>query len=135
MLAQMNYMFLMVFSFAGFSALLSCFKLFKFLSINRRMNTLWITLQVGTLGHAVVVVVVVVVVVFSVSLLLFLYVLVACRGQKAAYDIAIFCIGFGIVVFGFGFCGYLLFGHLALEFHSIPASTSSVARFMLGTCG
>jgi hypothetical protein len=42
----MSYDWIVVFSFAGFSALLSCFKLFKFLSINRRMNTLWITLQV-----------------------------------------------------------------------------------------
>ena len=52
--------------------------------------------------------------------------------QKALGDIAIFCLGFGIVVYGFGFSGFLLFGHGLVEFHSIPASTSSLARFVLG---
>ncbi len=52
--------------------------------------------------------------------------------QKALYDIGIFAIGFGIVVYGFGFAGFLLFGHALIDAHSIPASTSSLARFVLG---
>ena len=42
----MAYDFIIAFSFAAFTCLLSSLKLFKFLSINKRMSTLWITLQV-----------------------------------------------------------------------------------------
>lgn len=42
---QMGYNFLVAFSFAGFNCLFSCLKLFKFLSLNKRTNTLWLTLQ------------------------------------------------------------------------------------------
>ena len=35
----------MTFTFAGFACLVACLKLFKFSSINKRMNTMWLTLQ------------------------------------------------------------------------------------------
>ena len=35
----------MTFTFAGFTCLLMCLKLFKYGSINKRMNTMWLTLQ------------------------------------------------------------------------------------------
>lgn len=42
---DLAYDYLVTFTIAGMNCLMSCFKLFKYLSINNRMNTLWLTLQ------------------------------------------------------------------------------------------
>lgn len=43
--AQLGTQWAAAFTFAGFNCLLSCLKLFTYLSLNKRMNLLWLTLQ------------------------------------------------------------------------------------------
>jgi hypothetical protein len=43
---ELGELYQLTFTFAGFSAIFSTFKLFKFMSINKRMSALWITLEV-----------------------------------------------------------------------------------------
>lgn len=130
---QLAYDFIVAFSFAAFSCLLSALKLFKFLSINKRMNTLWLTLQVGSARRRL-----------SGStdqpmtwLTCSGYwcaVVPVCRAQAAMYDLVMFGAGFAFIISGFGLAGYFLFGHALPEFHTIPSSISTLTRFVLSTC-
>lgn len=81
---------------AGVLGLLFVLKFFKYFSLSRRMNALWLTLS------------------------------------HSSSSLAGFSVGFAIVVAGFSFFAQQAFGSLVADFHTFPASFSTLMRYPLG---
>ena len=93
---QLARSFTMVYTWAAVVGLLSFLRTFTFLSISKRMNTIWLTLYL------------------------------------AVQDLAVFLVGFFVVICGFAFSAHFIFGHRLREFHTVLTSFSTLNRYILG---
>lgn len=108
------------FTIAGGLGLLYSLKLFRYLSINKQMATMWTTLHRA-----------------STDLAAFLLGYAQLRAQRTRHVVhscwtVVLLSSFVVITLGFAIFGQYSFGYLLKDFHNLPSSFSTVLRFSLG---